>query len=147
MSKGRNDELIQWNMQRITGKKDELLYLIEKESPSIIAIQETMLKQDDKFNISNYNIINKQGTFNRRVRGGVSLLIHESIPMFDEIQLITDMQAVAVEDYLLRKVTVCSIHSSRSHTLSDEKKRTLLFLQLPSPVILMGDINAYNGLW
>ena len=66
----RNDTLIQWNMQGIAGKKDELLHLIEKESPIIIAIQETMLEQDHKFNISNYNVINKQGTFNRRAHGG-----------------------------------------------------------------------------
>ena len=126
--------------------KNELLHLIEKESPSIIAIQETMLKQDHEFSISNYNIINKQGTFNRRAHGDVSLLIHENIPLLDEIQLIPDIQAVAVEVYLHRKVTVCSIYSSRSLTISEEK-RTQLFLQLPPPVILMGDFNAYNELW
>ena len=146
MTKRRNDKLIQWNIQEIAGKKDKLLHSIEKGSPSIIVIKETMLNQDHKFSISNYNIINKQDTFNRRAHGGVSLLIHESIPLLDEIQLITDIQAVAVEVYFHGKVTVCSNYSSRSHTLSEEKL-SRLFLQLPPPVILMGDFNAYNELW
>ena len=138
--------IIQWNCQGIQRKKGELLQLIEDEHPLVIAVQETMITMENNFRLPHYNIVKKAGKFNRRPHGGVALFVHESVPSHNEIVLRTDLQAVAVEIFLHRKITVCSLYSPRSSNLNEELLTDLL-RQLPSPVIIMGDFNAYHRVW
>lgn len=139
-------KIIQWNCQGISRKKDELLQIISDEQPLILALQETMLTSNTFFRVPNYNIFHKAGTYNRRQHGGAALLVHESVPMREITPLQTDLQAVAVQVFLNKQITVCSLYNSRSHRIS-EHLLTELLRQLPPPVILMGDFNAYDPLW
>lgn len=46
--------VIQWNCRSITNKKHDLLFLINKYSPFILAISEIWLKTDSNFNLPSY---------------------------------------------------------------------------------------------
>ena len=140
------ENIIQWNCQGLNGKKDELLQLIKDQKPAVIAIQETMFGPGNSFRVPHYNFFSKAGTFNQRYHGGVGILIHEDVPVHSEINLSTPLQAIAVQVYLGFNVTICSIYNSRSHTLNKQLLENLL-QQLPSPVMLLGDLNAYNTMW
>ena len=138
--------VIQWNSQGIMSKKDELLQLVNDHQPMIIAIQETMLHQNNNFRLPNYSSVMKPGTFNRRSHGGVAIFVHESTPIYKIINLQTPLQAVAIQVSLKCKLTICSIYNSRSHSLT-EHLLTQLVQQLPPPILLLGDLDAYHPLW
>ena len=53
---------------------------------------------------------------------------------------------MAVEIFLHGRITVCSLYSRRSSNLN-EQLMTNLLRQLPSPLIIMGDFNAYHQVW
>ena len=68
--------MIQWIIEGIKQKKDEVLKLVTSFRQLIIAIQETVLCEARKFSIPNYNGIRRDGHFNRRAHGRVFMLIH-----------------------------------------------------------------------
>ena len=72
---------MQWNCQGLGNKKEELISIIERERPRVIALQETMLRPNHPFRIPHYTFLNREGHYNRKPHGGVALLIHESIPI------------------------------------------------------------------
>lgn len=104
-----------------------------------------MLHQNNNFRISSYNSIGKSGHFNRSSHGGVALFIHNTVP-YTQINLNTEMQAVAATVFIGRKITICSVYSSRAHRLT-VPELTELIRQLPPPILITGDFNAYNPTW
>ena len=137
---------MQWNVQGIRCKKEEILELIEKHKISILAIQETKITDEFNFRLPAYNSIRKMGHVNRTTHGGVALFFHSDIP-YHQIDLQTPMQAVAASIRIKNKlVTICSLYSSQSHPLTLELLNQLK-AQLPSPVLIMGDLNAYSAEW
>ena len=79
------------------------------------------------------------------IHAGVSILIKSTIPR-NLIQLIASLQAVAVHDTLHKTISVCSIclPSSQKYNSSDLED---LILQLPPPVLLLGNLNTHSSLW
>ena len=140
-----NTSIIQWNAQGLRNKKNELLELINENNASLIAIQETKLSENYHIRIPNYNIISKDGHYNRGQHGGVALYIHSDVP-YQPIQLTTPIQAVAAEVTLQSTFTICNIYLSRSHQLTTALLNNL-YDQLPSPCIIVGDFNAYSTVW
>ena len=92
-------KIIQWNVQGISKKKDEILKLIKDNGSMIVAIQEKCTHK--KFRIPNYNGFNKTGNCNCRSHGGVSFC-HESVP-HAEVPVRSDMQVVSLFTIFLRK--------------------------------------------
>ena len=103
-----------------------------------------MLCGTRKFNIPNCNGIRRDGHFNRRGHEGVLMLIHESLP-FREIQLNTQIQAVAASLQLNKAITICNIYSSGNHEFTEHMLEAII-QQLPATVLL-GDFNGHNRLW
>ena len=99
----------------------------------------------DRFNIPGFTTERTDGHFQRTPHGGVALLVHNSIP-YQRINIDSPIQAVAVRFKLSSLITVCNIYNSRSHALNKDLL-TNLFQQLPQPVLLLGDFNAYNTMW
>ena len=146
MALSRKEKVIQWNCRSIFSKKDELLKVIKNEYPLVLAIQETMLRKEDTIRIPHYFSIQKEDRFNRRQHGRVALFIHETVTTYAEINLNTELQAVAVKLKVHRKITLCSVYVTRSQIVT-EQMMTELVRQLPPSVIIMGDFNAYHQLW
>ena len=140
-----HEGIVQWNCNGIKKKKDELLAMIEEVQPLVLALQETMLNDEEYFRIPRYNAITKTGHFNWRSHGGTMLLIHESVPM-TEIQLQTEAQAVAATININGSITIASVYFSRAHNFTYDILRNLIE-QLPQPLLVLGDFNSYHQMW
>jgi hypothetical protein len=80
-----------------------------------------------------------------RSSGGVTIMIKISIP-HRQISLNTNLQAVAVTLSLHNTITLCSIYIPPSYPLGGNERDELIS-QLPSPFILIGDMNAHSTIW
>ena len=56
--------LLQWNIQGLRSKKEEILKLVHDIKPMIVALQETMMSPSFQFRIPNFHNISKTGHFN-----------------------------------------------------------------------------------
>ena len=57
------DSIIQWNVRGVTSAKSDLIKLIEMNTPTAIAVQETFLGNDYMIKIPGYNSLCKQGHY------------------------------------------------------------------------------------
>ena len=80
-----------------------------------------------------------------RACGGVSVLVKTYIP-HRQISLNTNLQAVAVVLSRHTTITIGSIYIPPRYQLGNRELNDLLD-QLPSPFILIGDMNAHNITW
>ena len=103
--------------------------------PFVFCLQETYLKPNDKFTFKGFNVYNHIHSDCLRAAGGSSLLVHSSLPQ-RQVELKTDLQAVAVSVTLEKEITFCSIYIPPSYSLISEQLTSLL-QQLPSPCILL----------
>ena len=76
-----------------------------------------------------------------RASGGVSVMANKTIP-HRQIHL----QAVAVSLSMYTNITLCSVYIPPSYARGNRELDNLLE-QLPSPFILLGDMNARNTNW
>ena len=137
--------IIQWNIQGLSNKKQEILQVIHEHKASILALQETQLKTEFLPKIPDFNVINKEGPSGARQHGGVAMYIHRSVP-FDPVDLDTPFQAVAATVHLKTRLTLCNIYCPPSQLLNPNELLQL-FNQLPQPCLLIGDFNAYSTRW
>ena len=137
--------VLQWNTQGLRHKKNEILDLISNNNINIIAIQETKLSGDYNLKIPNFNLLYKDGHFNRTQHGGVALYLHCDLPI-QEISLNTPLQAVAVTVQTRFRFTICNIYTSPNHDFSLQLIKNI-YDQLPKPCLIVGDFNAHHPRW
>ena len=77
---------------------------------NLIVVQESKLAECTNLNIPNYNVVRRDGTYNRTPPGGDEAFIHSSIP-HETIELNTQLQLVAVRVQLQKFITVSNIYS------------------------------------
>lgn len=111
-------KVLQWSCQGVRGKKDELINLISSDKIDILALQETKLWTNSNFNISRYNVERKEVYFNHTPHGGVAIFIHNGI-RYQKINLMSSIQAVAVQVKISQLVCICNMYSSRSHQIEN----------------------------
>ena len=95
--------------------------------------------------LKKYTTFSKNRDCEDHASRGVFIAVSEQFDAF-EIQLITELEAIAVTVQLPRKIHLCNIHLSNSQTLNLVKLETLVS-QLPTPFILLGDFNSHHYLW
>ena len=72
-------------------------------------------------------------------------MVKSSFP-HSQFDLNTNLQAVAVNVTLSKKVTICSMYLPPSDTLSKDSLVNLKD-QLPHPFMLVGDFNGHSKVW
>ena len=77
--------------------------------------------------------------------GGSLLYVRNDMP-HSPVALQTPLEAVAVQIYLEKKYTICSVYLSPNMTFCTEDFISLLH-QLPKPFLLLGDLNGRHPLW
>ena len=92
--------------------------------------------------INMFNYICPDG---QRASGGTSIMVKSSVP-HSQFDLNTNLQAVAVNVTLSKKVTICSIYLPSSDILSKNSLVSLID-QLPHPFMLVGDFNGHSTVW
>ena len=78
-------------------------------------------------------------------QGGSAILSRLDVP-YTTISLNTTLQAVAVQIYLEKTYTVCSIYLPPNEDIPRSRIESLLN-ELPRPFLLLGDVNARHYLW
>ena len=126
-------KIIQWNCRGLKPNYNEVSLLISEYNPSVFCFQETFLKPDDNISLKGFNIFNYVHTDCLRSSGGASIFVKSSF-------------STAVSVTLDREITICSVYIPPSFSLNSQHLDNLL-QQLPSPYILLGDLNGHNILW
>ncbi|GBN23797.1 hypothetical protein AVEN_104404-1 [Araneus ventricosus] len=134
---------VSWNCRGFKNKSMELRDLVNKHRPICIALQETYLKTD-KHNIRHYKIFSKHHIDNR-ASGGVAILAASDIPSIP-LTPNTNLQAVAIRIQTQSLVTVCSLYLPPSERVNQIELNNLVH-QLPSPFIILGDLNGHSPFW
>ena len=140
-----NDNLIQWNCRGLKANYNEIFRLIKDFTPSVICLQETLLKKTDSISFKGYSTFNYIFNNNDRAAGGASVVVSNRVP-HSQINLNTPLQAVAVRATLHKTVTICSVYLPPNVAIQYEDLNNLI-KQLPEPFVLLGDLNGHNPLW
>ena len=136
---------LQWNIRGLRANREELSILLADTNPTAVCLQETFLTADKTMKFNNYKTycmpaVEANGT----PHGGVALLIKNGT--HSQISLNTSLQAIALRITLHRAITVCSIYLPPTAKY-DNAVIDNFITQLPSPLLLLGDFNAYSHLW
>ena len=137
--------IIQWNCRGLRANYNEILILMSLFSPSVICLQETFLKQSDNISFRDFNMFNYICPDGQRASGGTSIMVKSSVP-HSQFDLNSNLQAVAVNVTLSKKITICSIYLPPSDVLSKNSLVNLID-QLPQPFMLVGDFNGHSKVW
>lgn len=137
------DNLIQWNARSVRSKHTELVYLINKYNPSILAISETWLGPGSHYRVPGFNLIRAD---RRDGYGGAALLIKRNylfncltLPVYNNEHL--DIVAAQVAG-----TTYVSVYiSEKDITVIPILKNIIQGLQ--SPVVILGDFNGHHSSW
>ena len=124
-------DIVQWNVRGLRANFEELRLLCNQYNPQVVVVQKCQLRKEKIINLTGFSGITKSSPGDNAT-GGVTLYMNKSI-LFSEIELDTDLQAVAV--YLPPSLDV---------NFSDLEQ---LIPQLPAPFVLVGDFNAHSSLW
>ena len=139
--------ILQWNIRGFRANKEELLLLMNDLKPGVVALQETFIAADKSVHITGYNVVSSPAvqTGAGGLSGGVLFLLKNSL-LYSEVDLSTNLQAVAVRVSLHKTITFCNIYLPPSVPIHKQQLVDLLE-QLPKPFVLLGDLNGHSYLW
>ena len=138
-------KLLQWNLNGLQARLSHLQTLIYKENPKILILQE--LKKDENVNIyiKDFNKIYKKCRMDN-IGGGVCISVHRSLPAIS-INLNTELEAVACKVFFKNSnLNICNVYFNNAAVINETTLSDLL-KQIPSPRIILGDVNAKHHLW
>lgn len=138
--------IIQWNCNGLFLHLREIQSIVAKHKPQLLCLQETHLKQKHNPNINGYTTYRKDRPNERHGSGGVTIFTRNSNHS-KEINLQTNLEAIAVQIYKPTKITVCNIYIPPPPYLITNEEIEDLLRQLPKPYIIVGDMNAHNTIW
>ena len=140
------DRVLQWNVRGVRARQQDISILIKELNPSCLCLQELKLPNNTKYNISNlYKSYLKLPNDNETPKGGTLIAIKTNIS-HHQIQLNTNLQAVAVSLATGKIKSLCSIYLPPDEHFTEDQMNEL-FDQLPRPTLIVGDFNAHNPLW
>ena len=136
---------MQWNCQGLRAKYEELKLLLHRYSPLCISLQETMLSEESSPCPKGYMIYSLPYDPERGHHGGSAIYVRHDVP-HTQYELTSPLQAVAVQLFLQRRYTICSVYLPPNEALP-ENNITALLHALPRPFLLLGDFNGRHPLW
>ena len=144
--------IVQWNIQGLRARYQELRSIFYDNRISVACLQETLLG-DSQWQPGKQYKIEKSPHLGGGNNRGVALLLHSSL-QYTRTRLFTTIEAVAVTIHTGKEVTICSIYFSPNLNISKKEIRDLI-RQLPRPEVnrvnrpslLLGDFNAKHPLW
>lgn len=135
--------VIQWNCKSIVRRKSDLLYLINKFSPSILAVSETWLVPGFPFSVPVYSCLRDDRADGY---GGCALLVNRSLN-FNLIPLPPHSNDFNVVAWRVFNISFISLYIPPQPRLTLLSELRSIFTSVPPPVIVMGDFNAHHPAW
>ena len=136
--------LLNWNIQGIRAKHQELSSILSERQVSVACLQETILG-DANWQPGKRYKIEKSPHIGGEQNRGVAIMLHSSL-QYSRVPLNTTLEAVAVKILSNKQYTICSLYLSPNANIDKEEVRDLI-QQLPRPFLLMGDFNAKHSAW
>lgn len=136
---------LQWNCRGLISNLDDVNDLLDRQGTICFCLQETYLNAKISSPFRRHNIFRKDRVDAARASGGVAIVTPKAIPSI-QVPLSTNLEAVAVQICLDRIITICSLYLPPSMVV-DQRDFENLCDQLPSPFLILGDLNAHNPLW
>lgn len=135
-------QILQWNCHSIKNKKGELIHLINKHKPVILALSELWLGPDSLFRLSGFSCLRDD-----RDDGyaGAALLINRSLS-YSRIRIPShslNFNLVAVRSL---DTSFISIYIPNPSAAIFQELDSILST-IPGPLIILGDFNCHNRLW
>ena len=139
------NNILLWNCRSMKANSEELNLLVNDYKPVAVCLQETFLRDSDRFTLKNHSCFCKNRSDNHKASGVVAVIVNNSVP-YHPVKLESTLEAVAVNISFNKTITVCSVYLSPSAPM-DIKKLDNLVDQLPKPFLLTGDFNSHHKLW
>lgn len=119
--------------------------MLSSLSPVCLCLQETMVAGSVPFGPRVYRDFYSTFYFGQDHHGGPALLVRNDISL-KVLQIHTPQQTITVRVSLNRSYTVCSIYPRPSVAVEKEDFVRLVH-DLPSSLILLGNLNGRHPLW
>lgn len=136
--------IVQWNCNGFYKHLEEIQLIKFQKQPLAILLQETHTKNNNPPKLTGYHTIFKNSQSGNSDEG-VAILLNDNVE-FTQINLNTQLQAVALLISYPIRITLCSIylHVNNYPTCHELAQ---LSNQLTQPYLIGGDFNAWNPLW
>ena len=137
-------KIIQWNIRGFISNKANLEILIQEQSPDIVCLQETFLKNKQRSQIKDYNIIRKDR--NMQVGGGVLIAVHKKLG-YIEIEVDENLEANGIKVKIDNTIiSIINIYFPPKMHL-DNTILNKMIDKASKYKIIVGDFNAHHISW
>lgn len=133
--------VLQWNCRSVIDKKPELINLVNKYEPSVIALGETWLKPNSPFKIRGYTCLRQDRSGGH---DGAALLVKNnlyinpiSLPHHNDFFVV----AAVIINICFVSIYIPYISSSIIQDLNH------IIQSLPKPLFILGDFNCHHRSW
>ena len=137
-------KILQWNLNGFHNNYNELRLLHHNNTPHIVALQETHLKEQP-----NRNLIPKNSSFyanySTTAKHGVAFIISNTIP-FKIIEINTHLNVLAIEISCTIPFILINVYLPPLTQLSYNDLINIL-PESNKPIMVVGDFNAWSPLW
>jgi exonuclease III len=137
--------IIQWNINGLVKKPNDIKIVNQIHNPTIIYLQETNLKDSYTPHIKNFNTYISNRTQCNHASGGVATLIWSEFPSF-QIPIQTTIEVVAATIQLETKITICNVYIPNQKTFEASDIEQII-QQLLTPFLILGDFNSHSVHW
>ena len=143
-------DIVQWNCRGYGANFEELKSLLKfKDGPACVCLQETFHGMSTPYAPSRYTAVTATPVVQIipgiRPSRGLITLIKSNIPFY-KLNINTSLENLTIRVNIGREITICNIYISPTEQITINQL-TNLVNQLPSPFLILGDINARNNLW
>ena len=105
---------------------EELNLLINEQKPVAVCLQETFLRDSDKFSLKYHSCYFKHCGGCDKASGGVAVIVNNIVP-HHSLKLDSSLQAVAVSISLNKTITLCSVYLPPSSPIDIKKIDNLIY--------------------
>lgn len=135
-------QILQWNCQSVSAKKNEIIYLLNIYNPFLVALSETWLRPRATLKLSGYKSIREDRSDGY---GGVAIMIKKGYP-YSIVDVPVHSVNISVIAVKINDICFVSIYFSRpTNDVLSEFKNILSIL--PTPYIVLGDLNSHHQAW
>ena len=136
--------IIQWNINGLIKKLNDIKLINQQHDPTIICLQETNLNNTYTPPIKNFNVFTTNRTAYNRASRGVAIMVRSDHPS-SQIQILSSLEVVAVSIQLKSNITICNIYTEPNtiqvHRYWEHNTTTSY------PFILLRDFNSHGLSW
>lgn len=133
----------QYNIQSVNSKKEQLINFLNNENIDICLLNETWLKDHQRFSIPGYNFYNKNSI---NSHNGVAILIKPYLKYnILDTRFYEDIQTIALSvSSAIGKITILCVYCPPTSSHIRLNRLRNIIRDLPKPIFVSGDFNAHH---